>query len=332
MNNLWLALLTGITTGGLSCFAVQGGLLTTALATEEKSETKYYKEKGILVFLIAKIVVYTLLGFLLGFLGGELNISPKVQGTLQLFIGIYMILTAGRLLDLHPIFRYFVIQPPKSVLRLLRNKSQTKSFFTPLLLGALTVLIPCGVTQAMMLLAIGSGSPIWGSGIMFFFILGTSPVFFLIGLAATELLRHKAFAVIASVFILIMGILSINSGQILRGSSHTIQNYWSVITNSSLKSITANVNSGVQNVEITVTSSGYETDVNTLKLGVPVKLKLTTKNVRSCARSFTIPDLNYFKVLPITGTEYVEFTPTKLGRLVFTCSMGMYSGSFNIVQ
>ncbi len=332
MNNLWLALLTGITTGGLSCFAVQGGLLTTSLATEEKSDVKYLKEKSIIAFLIAKITVYTLLGFLLGFLGATLNISPRVQGSLQLFIGIYMILTAGRLLDLHPVFRYFVIQPPKSILRLLRDRSQAKSFFTPLLLGALTVLIPCGVTQAMMLLAIGSSSPIWGAGIMFFFILGTSPVFFLIGLAATELLKNKAFAVIASIFILVMGILSINSGQTLRGSIHTLQNYWAVLSNANIKTISANLDSGVQNVEITVSSGGYDTDINTLKLGVPVKLKLTTKNVRSCARAFTIPDLNYFKVLPVSGTEYIEFTPTKLGKLVFTCSMGMYSGTFNVIE
>ena len=332
MNNLWLALLTGLTTGGLSCFAVQGGLLTSAIAGQEKSETKYLKEKSVLAFIIAKIIAYTILGFLLGFLGGSLNISSKFQGALQIFIGIYMLATAGRLMNLHPIFRYLVIQPPKSALKLIRDKSQAKSFFTPLLLGLLTILIPCGVTQAMMILAIGSGSPFWGAGIMFFFTLGTSPVFFLVGLASVELLKNKAFAIIASLFILVIGVLSINSGQILRGSSHNFQNYFAVLFNSEVKTINANINSGVQEVNITVTSSGYETDVNTLKLGVPVKLKITTKDVRSCARAFTIPDLDYFKVLPPSGTEYVEFTPTKLGKLIFTCSMGMYSGSFNIIE
>lgn len=333
MSNIWLAFVTGITTGGFSCFAVQGGLLTSALASEEGvNVSRSLKAKALIVFLIAKIIAYTLLGFLLGFLGASLNISPKFQGTLQIFIGIYMLLTAARLLNLHPFFRYFVIQPPKSVLRLLRNRSQAKSVFTPAILGALTVLIPCGVTQAMMLLALASGSPIWGASIMFAFILGTFPVFFVIGLAATEALKHRAFSFVAALFIFIIGVLSINSGQILRGSAHTIQNYWAALTGVVEDMRLAKQNGGVQEVTINITSSGYKSNVNTLRVGVPVRLTLVTNDVKSCARAFTIPDLNYFKVLPVTGTQTLEFTPTKTGKLTYTCSMGMYSGNFTVVQ
>ena len=319
MNNIWLALITGLTTGGISCFAVQGGLLASALTEENK-------KRATLIFLGAKLVAYTLLGFLLGFLGGTLNISPKIQGILQILIGIFMIATAGRLLDIHPIFRYFVIQPPKFILRMMRNQAEVKSFFTPAFLGFMTVLIPCGVTQAMMLYAIGTSNPFWGAGIMFAFVLGTSPVFYLIGIASAELFKKKIFNYLAATFIFVIGILSINSGQILRGSVHTIQNYYSAIFGSGQTAKIGNV------VNITITNRGYKTDVNTLKLGVPVKLILKTNNVTSCARAFTIPDFNYFKILPATGTEIIEITPTKLGNLTFTCSMGMYSGSFNVIQ
>jgi sulfite exporter TauE/SafE len=319
MNNVLFAFITGLTTGGFSCFAVQGGLLASALTEENK-------KKGLLVFLISKLIAYTILGFILGYLGASLNISPKFQGYMQIFVGLFMLLTAARLLNLHPIFRYFVIQPPKSVLRLLKNQSQATSIFTPAILGAMTVLIPCGVTQAMLLYAIGSGSPLWGAEIMFAFTLGTSPVFFAIGLAATELLKKKAFNYVAAAFILAIGILSINSGQILRGSVHTLQNYWGVIFGENVEVRSGNV------VNIEITNSGYKADVNTLKLGVPVKLVLNSKNVRSCARAFTIPDLNYFKILPENGKEVIEFTPNKLGKLTYTCSMGMYTGSFNVVE
>lgn len=332
MGNFWLAFITGVTTGGLSCFAVQGGLLASALAQEGTGDAKYIKEKSILMFLIAKLIAYTLLGFALGALGSAVNISPRLQGWLQIFVGLYMVITAARLLELHPVFRYFVIQPPKSFLRLLKNSSQTKSFFTPALLGFLTVLIPCGVTQAMMLLAVASGSAAYGAGIMFFFVLGTSPVFFLIGLATTELLKNKTFSVVAGLFIAVLGILSINSGQIVRGSVHTLQNYWAVAVGRNDLVSLPKVTSGKQEVTITVTSGGYKTNVNTLKLGVPVRLTLVTNNVLSCARAFVIPSLNYSKVLPVTGTETFEFTPTKLGQLTYTCSMGMYSGFFNVVE
>lgn len=331
MNEIWLPFITGVTSGGLSCFAVQGGLLTSALAQEGIGDVKFLKEKSILMFLSAKLVAYTLLGFALGSLGSAISISPKVQGWLQIVVGIYMLLTAARLANVHPIFRYFVIQPPKFVLKFMKRISLSGSFLAPIFLGALTVLIPCGVTQAMMLLSVSSGSALIGATIMFFFILGTSPVFFLIGLAATELLKNKALSIIAAVIIAVMGILSINSGQVVRGSVQTLQNYWLVIVGDGAKS-SAVVNGGKQEVTINVTSRGYQTNINTLKVGVPVKLTLITNNVLSCARAFTIPALNFSKVLPVTGTTEVEFTPKTIGLLTYTCSMGMYSGSFNVIE
>lgn len=332
MGQIWLAFITGLTTGGFSCFAVQGGLLTTSLQSDEGVKvTKEMRKRELLLFLLAKLIAYTALGFLLGYLGSSLFISPKIQGWLQLMIGFFMLATVGRLLELHPIFRYFVIQPPKSVMRLLRNRSKVKTALTPLVLGALTVLIPCGVTQAMMLYAIGTSSPLWGAGVMFAFTLGTTPVFYAIAMAAITLLKNKLFTYASATFIAVIGILSINSGQILRASPHTLQNYWAVITKNEEQASVASAKNGVQEVTINVSNSGYKADVNTLKVGVPVKLKLITNNVKSCSRAFTIPDFDYFKILPENGTEMVEFTPEKTGKLAYTCSMGMYGGSFNVI-
>ena len=308
--------------------------MTSALASEGAGDKKYVKEKSILMFLLAKLVAYFLLGFVLGFLGSEIDISPRFQGTLQLLVGVYMLATAARLLDIHPIFRYLVIQPPKAFLRLIRKSSEAKSFFTPAILGFLTVLIPCGITQVMMVLAMGTGNPLWAAGIMFFFVLGTSPVFFLIGLAAVNLLKNKMFSVIAAVFITVMGILAINSGQILRGSVHTIQNYWKVFVGeegAGTANTSVKINNGVQEVTINVYSNGYKSNTNTLKVNVPVRLTLISNNVRSCAKAFAIPEFNIFKVLPSDGREIIEFTPTKVGTLTYTCSMGMYTGFFNVI-
>ena len=40
MNQILLAFVTGLTTGGLSCFAVQGGLLAGILAEQKNLEKK----------------------------------------------------------------------------------------------------------------------------------------------------------------------------------------------------------------------------------------------------------------------------------------------------
>ncbi len=332
MNNFWVPFITGLTTGGISCFAVQGSLLTSALATE-KSIANNVMARSLIVFLIFKLLAYAVLGFFLGLIGGSLVISPKAQGIFQIFIGIYLIVTAANLANIHPFFKNFVIRPPKFIFRLLRNQTKVKSFFTPGILGILTVFIPCGVTQAMMLLAISAGNPFSSTLILSSFVLGTIPAFFLIGLAASELFKRKAFSIISAFIVAGLGLYSINSGLVLRGSVHTFQNYRIVIfSNTNEVGNIATITEGFQQATINVTSRGYTSDVKNLKINIPVRLKLVTNSTSGCARAFTIPDYNISKVLPQTGTEILEFIPTKLGNLTYSCSMGMYSGYFNVVE
>lgn len=305
----------------------------STIATNEENKTgKNLKTVSLIFFLLSKLVAHTLLGFMLGFIGEKIIIAPKVQGWFQILIGVYMLITAANLINLHPFFRKFTITPPKFFFKLARNQSKIKSFFAPILLGALTIFIPCGVTQGMMLLAVSAGNPLTSSLILFFFVLGTSPVFFLIGFVASELFKKKAFSILAALIVAVMGIISINSGQVLRGSVHTLQNYWRVAFETDNTGDTAPIIDGYQIVKIAVTTHGYETNVKKLKAGVPVKLILSTSSVAGCSRAFTIPDYNVSKVLPITGTETIEFTPEKLGNLNYTCSMGMYSGYFDIIK
>lgn len=334
MNTIWLAFVTGITTGSISCLAVQGGLLASSIANQEKTLTRGKKATFVSSFLISKLIAYTILGIGLGLLGSSLIISPKLLGVMQILAGLFMLVTAGRLLDLHPVFRLFVIEPPKWVLRLLRSQSKSGSYFAPAILGLLTVLIPCGVTQAMMVLAVSSASPLIGAGIMFAFALGTSPLFFTAGIAISEILKRKAFVYAASSAIIFLGLLSINTGQVLRGSVHTFQNYFKVITGNIKERgvIEAVIKDGIQEVTIDVKNSQYIASTNTLKVGIPVKLTLNTQKTFGCIRAFTIPSLNISEILPETGQKTIEFTPTKTGRLSYSCSMGMYSGLFTVVN
>lgn len=333
MQTYLLALVTGLTTGGVSCFAVQGSLLASLLASNEETNlVKKLRIKSLVLFLVSKVVSYTVAGFFLGMIGEKLIIIPRVQGWFQIAIGIFMLLTAANLAKIHPFFRHFVITPPKFAFKILRNQTKLRSAFAPVFLGALTVLIPCGVTQAMMLMAISSGNPVTSALILFFFTLGTSPVFFGIGFAASELFKRKIFSVVAAIVVAMLGIISINSGQVLRGSPHTFQNYWRVALGNSVSGDTAPVVDGYQIVEMKVTPHGYETNVKKLQAGIPVKLTLTTNSVAGCSRAFTIPDYNILKVLPQTGTYEIVFTPEKLGNLTYTCSMGMYSGYFDIIK
>lgn len=331
MNQIWLAFITGLTTGGISCFAVQGGLLASSLTNQPKENQK----KAVFVFVTSKIVAYTLLGALLGLAGQSLVITPKAQGWMQIFAGVVMLFAVGKLLKLHPIFQKLTFTAPKFMYRILRNKSKDEGLISSAMLGFLTILIPCGVTQSMMILSVATGSIFYGALTLGAFTLGTTPVFFSLGIASSEILKRPALKYFAAAAILVLTFLSFNTGQILRGSPHTIQNYWYVLrgsdNNDSDKNTLAATNEGVQEAEIIVSSSGYKSNVKTLKAGVPVKLKLKTDDTFGCARAFTIPQYNISKFLPESGETEITFTPTKAGRLTYTCSMGMYTGVFEVI-
>lgn len=328
MNIVWIAFVTGLTTGGISCLAVQGGLLASSI--EEKN-----KWMSVTAFLFFKLIAYIILGFLLGALGSTFLLTPKMMGTIQILAGVFMLWSAARILNIHPIFRYGVIQPPRWVYRLLKNQTQNATLFGPATLGFLTVLMPCGVTQATMAMAVASGNAILGASIMGAFVLGTSPIFYALGASMVELLKRKVFSYAAAVVVVGFAITSINGGVALRGSFYTLQNIWKAATMdvSDLRAgQVAGITDGVQAVRIDVLNNGYRSDVTTLKAGVPVRLSLVTNNTQGCARAFTIPEFNITKTLPATGTQTVEFTPSKIGRLAFACGMGMYTGSFTVVN
>ncbi len=332
MTDILLPFITGLTTGGLSCLAIQGGLLTTTIENQNETDSK----KVVGVFVAAKIIAYTLLGAFLGLVGKSFTFSVALQGWMQIAAGLFMLVTAARILDLHPAFRYIAITPPKFLLRLLRKTSHDGKLFTPAILGTLTVLIPCGVTQAMMVLAVASGNVVSGALTMFAFTFGTTPVFATIGITALSLLNKKSFTYLAAATITIFGLISVNTGQVLRGSPHTLTNYYKALTNNAPANGQGKIagvnNLGVQEVDVDVSNFGYTTSASILKVGIPVRLKLKTQNVTSCSRAFTIPALNISKNLPQTGEETIEFTPKKVGLLAFSCSMGMYTGEFTIVQ
>lgn len=339
-SSLYLAFITGLTSGGVSCLAVQGGLLTSALSSQKNSQNipevpHQSNWKFVATFLATKLLAYTIVGGLLGALGSFFTISLHAQGYLQILVGIFMIVTVARILDLHPFFRRFVIAPPRFMYRRMRLLSQDSSnLTTAALLGLCTVFLPCGITQLMMAGAVASGSFVTGSLLLFAFTLGTSPVFFLLGTVSSQLLKRPVFTHIASLVVLFFGVTSLNGGLTLVGFPYTLTNLYTAATTdigTKVASAQAEVKNGKQELTLTVSSHAYTPSATVLKAGIPVKLSIKTDNAQGCIRAFTIPSLNMTKLLPETGEETMEFTPQTPGKLAFSCNMGMYSGEFDVI-
>ncbi len=350
-TNLIAIFFTGLITGGLTCMAVHGGLLAATLAQREE-ENLEEKVKGgnglpILAFLVAKLIAYTALGALLGLLGSFLSLSIQLRAILQIAVAVFMVGTALNILNVHPIFRYFVIQPPKFLTRLVRKQSKSQAMFAPALLGAFTVFIPCGTTQAMMALAVASGKPILGAAIMFAFVLGTSPVFFILGYFATKLgdMFQGGFMKIAAIAIILLAIFNANNASALLGSNFTLENGASAV-GGTLHEIWCiftwctgdGVGNGIQaenpvdKQTITISSTGYSPTLFAVKAGSKVTVHLTNTNGNGCQQGFTIPALGIQKIVPVGNSSNLDFTaPSQPGVLDFMCTMGMYRGVINVV-
>lgn len=350
--NLWTVFATGLFTGGLTCLAVQGGLLASTIAQREEEKLKDQTKRidnafPILAFLGAKLFAYTILGFLLGWLGSLVQLSLGVRTVLQFAVAIFMIGTALNLLNAHPLFRYFVLQPPKFLTRLVRNQSKSKNVFAPALLGAFTVFIPCGTTQAMMALAIASGNPVLGASIMFIFTLGTSPVFFTLGYLATKLgdaLQQK-FMKVAAYAIILLAVYNLNGAVALSGSNLTLENVWTNIwctvsfcDNSPLFAASAASQvagaqaAPVEQASISIEAASYNPNYITVKAGSTVTLNLINNGGRGCTQAFTIPRLGIQKIIPLGASETIRFiAPSEPTQLGFMCSMGMFRGVINVI-
>ncbi|MEK7161454.1 MAG: sulfite exporter TauE/SafE family protein [Patescibacteria group bacterium] len=331
--------LTGLLTGGLSCLAVQGGLLASTIAQREEERLKDKAGKGspapILWFLLAKLVAYTILGLLLGWFGSLFSLSLTVKLVMQFAVIVFMFGTAMSLLNVHPFFRYFIIQPPKFLTRLVRNKSKSKDAFAPALLGAFTVFIPCGITQAMMALAIASGSAIRGAGIMYAFVLGTTPVFFLLGYFATRLgdFWHKKFLRVAAYAIIVLTVFNLNNALALTGRPITLTDIGKNIFCAVAYCGNASGQSLVLTNEVTITigTYGYTPKNIIVARNSDVKIKLVNNDGSGCAQAFTIPSLGLQKVVPVGSTAELSFhSPDKQTQIAFMCSMGMYRGVINV--
>lgn len=342
-SSLWLLFLTGLSIGGLSCVAVQGGLLATAVAHEtarlrESESPTHHHLLPAVQFVAAKVVAYTLVGALLGWAGRL--VTPRLQGGLQVVVGVFMVLMVLQLFDVHPALRYLTPRPPKVVQRFIRQRAKIGGRWAPLLLGALTVLIPCSVTVAVEGLAVASHDPARGALIMMAFTLGTAPLFIALATAGALLGKshYAAFKPLAALVIVGIGGLSIVSGARLMGWSGGLNrgtsalNVATTMVGAGAESGTgANATAAFQEATVYVRGD-YEPSRLQVKAGVPTHLKLVAENARGCIRSFTVPAFNLQTSLPENGEGRLDLPAAEPGEIVFTCSMGMYSGVIEVIQ
>ena len=86
------------------------------------------------------------------------------------------------------------------------------------------------------------------------------------------------------------------------------------------------VKNGVRTVEMAVTEDGFvPSKVKALK-GEKVRLVVTRKTDRTCAKEIVIPGYGVNQPLPLGKAVTVELTPKASGEIKYACGMDMISG------
>jgi uncharacterized protein len=208
----------------LHCVAMCGGLAVSqcvAAADTQKrisgqSKTGLTTLRTSLLYNGGRVISYTIIGGLVGALGSAVSFSGWARGLVAIASGIFMIIMAINLLGVLPSLRRLMPRMPAPLRRFSMNFGRGKS---PLVVGLLNGLMPCGPLQGMQLYALGTGSALVGAASMFFFSLGTAPL--LIGLgSATSLIGGKLTAKmmkISALVILALGFVMISRGFALSG-------------------------------------------------------------------------------------------------------------------
>ena len=88
---------------------------------------------------------------------------------------------------------------------------------------------------------------------------------------------------------------------------------------------------GFQEIYMKQNSNGYIPNNFTITQGIPVRWIITSENINTCASSIISSKLGIRQGLR-KGQNIIEFTPTEVGTVRFSCTMGMYNGTFNVVE
>jgi len=333
-NPSWgLIILIGLVAGFSTCMALVGGLslgLSTKFVESHPKATTSEKFRPHLFFMVGRIVSYAFLGGLLGLLGTVFKFSTLTNSILTILVGLVMLIMGLQLIDIFPRLSNFKFALPKSVAKTFGFNGRTKEYtnWNAVALGAITFFLPCGFTQAMQLYAVSTGNFLSGALIMGLFAIGTAPGLLSIG-GLTALVKGKfkeRFFKVAGLAVIFFALFNLSNGYTL--ASLGGGNFSD--TNSGVAGDpNVTLENGVQIVHMVEGNSGYSPNSFSIKKGVPVKWIIDAQAPYSCASALIVPKYKIRAFLK-SGKNIIEFTPNKIGKIPFSCSMGMYTGVFNV--
>ncbi len=314
------------------CVGMCGGLVVTYTAgyeaQKEKRKIKSNVHASHFQYNLGRLISYTAVGGVLGGLESFFGVNPTFTGIVTLVAGGLMILMGLSLLTNFTWLKKIKIKTPDSITRFLYNNRRSEKPKGPMVIGLLTGFMPCGPLQAMQLYALASGSFISGSLSMGIYALGTIPLMFGFGsfLSLISKDRIKQIIKLSGLIVILLGVFMFNRGLVNFG-------YGDRDFSSQDNVVVVGSNDDIQIVEMDVTYSGYKPNILYIKKDVPVKWIIRDKGITGCTNEiFLYHEDGTIKQKLNKKETVIEFTPTKLGELKFSCWMQMVWGKFIVTE
>lgn len=325
------------------CVAMCGGInLSQCIPQGEGGGSSF---RPAFLYNLGRVLSYTAVGFIVGGLGSVVTFSTTFQGVLKLVAGVFMVIMGINMLGIFPWLRRFNPRMPRVFARKIdRQKAKNSS---PLIVGLLNGLMPCGPLQAMQIYALSTGNPFSGALSMFLFSLGTVPLMFGLGAASTALGKKFSGRIMTAgaVLVVVLGMSMFSQGVSLAGietpdllgdsnpEAGTSGNGASAgVSESPNKGGSGAVlEDGVQVINSTLSLRKYPNI--TVQAGVPVKwiIDAPKGSINGCNNRMLIRDLDIEYTFK-TGENVIEFTPEKTGKIRYSCWMGMVRGTITVTD
>lgn len=200
------------------CIGMCGGIVMAYSTAKVGTDwTRLTQVSAHILYSLGRVLTYTILGVMFGYLGGVATISNNANGILLFIAGIAMVLTGISLLG--KIKFLTLIEHSlsgnawyQSTFKAMLKSQSLNSFF---ILGMLNGLIPCGFVYFFAITAASTASPFWGGIVMLLFGLSTVPALFSLGYFV-GLFKQSSFRALmvklAAIAVVIYGLLTIYNG------------------------------------------------------------------------------------------------------------------------
>lgn len=319
----------------IHCIAMCGGInLSQTLQKTADKEVSRTMFKNTFVYNTGRVISYTIIGGVLGAVGGlagigiGLQTSFLFQGILKLLAGLLMVLMGMNMLEIFPRRLKLYLRLPVFIRR------KTGKSKTPFLVGLCNGLMPCGPLQSMQIVALASGNAFVSALSMLCFSLGTVPLMLGFGFIFSSLGKRftKQVLKFGAVLVVVLGLSMISQGSALSGIDSKVFSAFSKPEEN--QEVQAKLNEtiekdGVQYVS-SVLESGKYPDI-TIKAGEPVvwEIEADKGSINGCNYKILLQDFDMEYTFS-EGENVIEFTPEKEGVYTYSCWMGMITGKIYV--